>query len=215
MGGLRPGSVFRTGWTLLAGCPDADAQLAPRRWSVDLRSSPERELLTEGARRRLAHVPVDMPGVAARLRGRPTSDNYVSLYQDMARSCGTEIAAVIRVTADRLSQGVVLGCSLGKDRTGVVVALLLKLLGLPVRDILTADTAALETASGCTPAVDAYARQRGINGAELIRRMRLGTPALEPLLVMVDERYGGVEPYLREHGVSGTDTTTLRRGLLV
>ncbi|MFJ1679950.1 tyrosine-protein phosphatase [Streptomyces sp. NPDC088251] len=212
---MRPGTVFRTGWTLLAGCPDADAPMNSGRWYVDLRSSPERELLTEGARWRLAHVPVDMPGVAARLRGRPTSDDYVSLYQDMARSCGTEIAAVVGVTANRLSQGVVLGCSLGKDRTGVVIALLLKLLGVPVRDILIADTAALEKASGCPPSIDAYARQRGIDGAELIRRMRLGTPALESLLAMVDECYGGVEPYLREHGVSGTETMALRRGLLV
>ncbi|EPH46687.1 tyrosine-protein phosphatase [Streptomyces aurantiacus] len=213
VGGLLPGRVLRTGWTLLRGCPAADACLPARAGRIDLRSTPERGPLPEDAGR-MRHLPIDVPGVARRLSGRPLEAQYAALYQDMVGQCGESIGAVIRAVADGLSHGTVIGCSLGKDRTGVTIALLLRLLDVPVADILAADRAALTAASGCDVAMAEYARVRGVSTDELVRRFGAGTPALATLLHTVDERYGGVEAYVLAHGVPEADVYALRGGLL-
>lgn len=213
MGELLPGLVLRTGWTLLRGCPGADARLPERARRIDLRSTPERGPQPADAGR-TRHLPIDVAGVAQRLSGRPVEAQYAALYQDMVEQCGETIAAVLQAVADGLEHGVIIGCSLGKDRTGVTIALLLRLLGIPERDILAADRAALTASSRCAAAMTQYAGVRGVSTDELVRRFSAGTPALATMLHTVDERHDGVVAYLRAHGLSEDGVHALRTRLL-
>lgn len=90
---------------------------------------------------------------------------------------------------------VVVHCHSGKDRTGVIVALLLDLVGAE-RSAIAADYA-----------YSALAQQRS-DGSE--------APSVVPETILatlqhVDTRYGGVRRYLHDHGVSAEVVETIRR----
>jgi hypothetical protein len=60
------------------------------------------------------------------------------LYRTFLSGSGTEIARALRIVADRRNHPVLLHCSHGKDRTGLTVALILALVGVP-RALIVAD----------------------------------------------------------------------------
>jgi protein-tyrosine phosphatase len=93
-------------------------------------------------------------------------------------------------------------CRLGKDRTGIMSALLLKLLGvddsLVLEDYLHSDgsldqTRALLIESGESP--DEFDRQAQVVRAPAQRAV------MEAVLRRLDEHYGGAYAYFRAHGV--------------
>lgn len=199
--------LFRTGWTLSAACPEP-ADPMPRHWAVDLRSGPELASRPPAPHPRRVWRPIDVPGVAGRLAGRPSVDTYVAMYRDMIEHCGADLAAAVTAVARHLPEPTVVGCSLGKDRTGLVVALVLTAIGVPRRDVLAANEAALE-AGACAATTTDYARGHGVSEAELRRRTALGTPALEEVLAGT-----AVPALLGGHGVTPGVVEALRRGLL-
>jgi protein-tyrosine phosphatase len=125
------------------------------------------------------------------------------------------MARVASAIARAPAGGVVVHCHAGKDRTGVVVALLLALVGVP--DDLIADDYALsrlnlpaltrEWLDGIT--LDAAERERYIRD--------IADPAPEAMLAMLDhlrERHGGAEAYLLGGGVSSEEVALLRARLV-
>ena len=104
--------------------------------------------------------------------------------------------------------GVLFHCTAGKDRTGMVAALLLSLAGVSREDIL-ADYQVSE-----------------IYLAEIIRRIRMSVPDLVPFagmskskymaecLALLDEAYGSVSGYLRAAGLSELEMAALRAKVL-
>ena len=99
---------------------------------------------------------------------------------------GTAVAAVARAPAG----GVLIHCAAGKDRTGLISALLLGAVGVPAATI-----------------ADDYALT-----AELLRSRELEWLENGPGERAV--RYGGVEPYLLAAGVSRGDLERLGERLL-
>ncbi|MER6498452.1 tyrosine-protein phosphatase [Streptomyces sp. NPDC001455] len=212
--GLRRGLLLRTGWTLLGSCPAHGAAPAADWWAVDLRSSPERERPALAPDGRLTRIPIDVPGAADLLAGRPTTADYATLYRNMSEHCAAELAAVATAVAERLPGSTVVGCSLGKDRTGVAVALLLSLVGLPEREILDADRAARAALGACPAASAVYARRRNVTEDEFGRRLAVGSSAVGALLTTVVERHGSAEGFLRAHGATSRTVDALRRALV-
>lgn len=94
-----------------------------------------------------------------------------------------QIAAIMRAVADAPEGGVLIHCSAGRDRTGLIAALLLAAADVPA-DAIVADYARSFTA---IPA------------------------AMEATLVHLDQEYGGVPAYLRDVGLSHDTITRLRR----
>jgi protein-tyrosine phosphatase len=209
---LRSGVLFRTGWTLVSGCPAAVAEAGGVSHRIDLRSRAERTAKPEG----MTSVPVDLPGVAERLAGRPADDDYLDVYRDTLVQCGGALATAVAEVADALPEPVVVGCSLGKDRTGLLVGLVLGLLGVPDDHLLRQEARARAGLLGCAPAVRAYlaAHGLGLTGAELARRCRGAGTALVTALGEVREQHGGVAGYLARHGLPGRAVPHLRAHLL-
>jgi protein-tyrosine phosphatase len=105
---------------------------------VDLRSEFERERAgafgwPDGTRAH--HIPL-MGEAAPQLLDRPLSD----LYRDTLASCGPLIAEVAAIVA-AASGPVLVQCSAGKDRTGVVVAILLLTIGVEFEQVIADYTA--------------------------------------------------------------------------
>jgi protein tyrosine/serine phosphatase len=124
------------------------------------------------------------------------------------------VAAAVAAVADGdRAEGVVVHCFAGKDRTGIVVALMLGLAGVP-DDVIAADYAA----SG--PGVEALSASwfaAAESDAELeLRRRVVQAPhsAMAAVLAWLHETAGGAGAYLREAGLSEEQLTRLRSRLV-
>ncbi len=140
---------------------------------------------------------------------------YAGHYLEIARQSGEQVAQAIRIIADARSRPVVVHCAAGKDRTGVLVAILLALLGVP--DDVIADDYAL---SG--EAMDVLLErlfERLPEQAEEIRSaataMSSATPAnIRALLDGLRREHGSVESYVAVHGADDEVVSALRETLL-
>jgi protein-tyrosine phosphatase len=123
------GRVFRTGKLSKASAADLAAlgKLGIRT-SIDLRSKPE--VLVDGS------DPVGAGKLSgttsAPIAGVASEDGY----SDLVKNQKSSLAAVFRALANGATYPVIIHCTAGKDRTGVVCALLMELLGVPRAQIV-------------------------------------------------------------------------------
>jgi protein-tyrosine phosphatase len=233
---LRPGVLFRSAQPL----PAADARTVELLRGagigvvVDLRSGAEREpadwAAAEEAGIEVVEAAVDPSSRAARreLRTLRTNADLGAFYLAMADSSPAAIATVVRAVADR--GPVLVHCAAGKDRTGLMVALLLDLLGVPW-DRIAADYA--RTADALPELFPALAarrhtaalnRQPPIEGGDTAggdargeKTLKLAAPLgqapAEAILAFLDgvrTRNGGAEAFLLTCGLSVADLDGFR-----
>lgn len=138
-----------------------------------------------------------------------------SHYLQMLDHGAPAIAAAFAILASRDRLPAVFHCSAGKDRTGVLAALVLSSLGVP-DDVVAADyhlsAAAVERLVAWLEATGPELKE------EMARQPKafLSCP-LEAMLVFLDvlrDRHGSVERYLASVGVEPTMLTRLRATLL-
>jgi protein-tyrosine phosphatase len=124
------------------------------------------------------------------------------------------IARICTEVARAPDGGVLLHCHAGKDRTGVVVAVILALLGVP--DELIAEDYAM-SAANLAALTHEWLDRSSQDPAERARLMRQAEPspaAIQALLDRLRERYGGAEPYLLGGGMTPAHVAALRARLL-
>jgi len=120
------------------------------------------------------------------------------------------IAAAVAAIADAAPGGVLVHCHAGKDRTGVVIALLLSLVGVSDEDI--ADDYA-RTAVNLEPLIVEWLDSITDDTAERDRLRALAMPAREAMLdtlAHLRSCYESAEAYLRDGGVSDAQIERLR-----
>jgi len=135
-------------------------------------------------------------------------------YGEMARAAAPQIAEAVGIVARRHAHPVIVHCTAGKDRTGVLVAVLLSLLGVPEETIV--DDYAL---SGMAMAalrqrlIDRYPEGREvIEGAD---EMFSAAPAnMATLLRTLDADYGSVRRYGEAIGIGPDVVADLQETLL-
>jgi len=105
-------------------------------------------------------------------------------------------------------------CAAGKDRTGTVVGLALKVVGVP-DDLVIADYAA---SAERVPAIMARLRSSAAYAANMqdktVAQQSPTTDTMRLLLGALHERYGGALGWLQTQGWTRADTDRLRRKLL-
>lgn len=183
---------------------------------VDLRSSAELALDGRGllAEEPIAfhHLPLFDGGAEARVE-RPAGLSLADLYFAMLEHASAPLGRVL-VTLARADAPSVFHCAAGKDRTGVVSALILSLLG--VRDeVVVADYAASREALDAI--VDRLLASEGYREmlAELPPDTLHAEPAtMERFLARVREAWGSMAGYAREIGVGEADVARLRARLV-
>ncbi len=158
---------------------------------IDLRGTAETTELpgpfaTDPAYRWLPFIDED----AERLRDAEAEATTLATYcGSVGRNAGNIIAG-LRALVEAPPGAVVVHCSAGKDRTGILVALALTVAGVAPGEV-AADYAARSDQDGCQ--------------AETM----LG------LLAYVADRYGGVPEYLARHGMTAEELTALRDRLRI
>ncbi|KAI9012998.1 protein-tyrosine phosphatase-like protein [Gaertneriomyces semiglobifer] len=124
--------------------------------------------------------------------------------------CGSEIVQALRVMSNTNNYPLLVHCTQGKDRTGLVVALALSICNVS-RDLIIKDYA--RTNQG-------LARQRDIMVEEM-RKTGLDSTfsdappeVLEKTLSYIDTKYGGAVKYLEDLGFGSEDQARLRACLV-
>ena len=144
----------------------------------------------------------------------PDTYTMAQSYLWMLDRFGGFVAEVMAAIAGAPSGGVLVHCAAGKDRTGLVAALLLGLVEVPVETI-AADYAL--TAELLRPRDEAWLEHGPGERAEREALLARYAPTAEVMLRVLDglgERHGGVEGYLADVGVAAADLDRLRDRLL-
>jgi protein-tyrosine phosphatase len=160
----------------------------------------------------IAYVNISFVDPAAQpLEGEMTLADEYKYMLDTYRSA---VAAVMTAIAEAKVGGVLIHCMAGKDRTGIISALLLALAGVP-RQVVAEDYAL--SGENLRPVEQQWIETGPGDRAERERIVARYTPTVEGMtevLAYLDERYGGVEAYLREAGVAPDDIARLRDRLV-
>jgi len=140
----------------------------------------------------------------------PLAEMYRRLVEDSA----DRVVAVVRgILAD---QPVLVHCTVGKDRTGVTVALTLAAAGVDL-DAVVADYARTEGLLPQSRNSHVVARLRALH-PDAVHLEDLATrspaPVMAGLLSGLAERYGSPADYLRAHGLGDDEIAELRRVLV-
>lgn len=190
--------------------------------AIDLRNGDERARTPDPVPS--IHVPVMNRFMD--VRGRPDfealveHDHGVVFMRDMnlglLAHAGPELGEIMRIIAGHLPQPVMFHCTAGKDRTGLVAALLLEVLGVARDDVLD-DFQLTDRYAGPREESHGFRRMIEYGVAPEAAAGAFGAPRsmMGDVLEELDARYGGAERYLRDHaGLDDAVVVQLRSALL-
>ncbi|MFJ2863017.1 tyrosine-protein phosphatase [Kitasatospora sp. NPDC087314] len=210
IGALRRGVLYRSGsfHTLTEEGARRLKDLGLRT-VLDLRSPVELEVWPD-LRHGLDLESLNLPTLPANREDvdQPWPEDQAALYPFMAEHAGPSLAAVVRRLAAPGGLPTVVHCAVGKDRTGLTIAVLQSLLGASETDV-TADflrsNVGLGLDQGPTPYLDE-------TGTERISRP-VGAELLASALGWIRARHSSIPAYLRAHGVTEEELTALHANL--
>ena len=179
---------------------------------IDLRTDEEAEYAPsalDGTGARAFHVPLFRAETIGTL-----PPELAAVYRHMIDDRGTAIAeAVGRLSAEGALPGLI-HCSAGKDRTGLVAALVLEVIGVP-DEIIAADYA-MSAANLDADTAQVISRIQAISGGQPLDLGVLGSPPelILEALARVRGHAGSVAGYLIRHGLTQPAIGSLRRALV-
>ena len=146
-----------------------------------------------------------MPGIEA------ATEYLVWAYRDMLDSGAEKFAHAFRVMTDPVSLPAVFHCAAGKDRTGLIAAMVLMSVGVDL-DLVVADY-------GLTNgAIERLREWASNNNPEYLQKL-IDTPpvmlaadpeAMHSVLGDIVQKHGSMNRYLKSLGVTDAELATLR-----
>ena len=228
---VRPDTLFRSGALRALDADDA-AELDGLGFAAvcDLRSASESEhapndwLASQTVPSNefdvLAAIPAET-GPWPRLAADPTPTGarlaMLALYEAMPAAAGTHVVTILRTIAAG-SVPVLIHCTAGKDRTGFVVGLLLRAIGVPAEAVINDY---MLSAGRQNPAAVAASKRLAeerieavLDDATVAILMGVEPAFLEASFAVIDRDYGGIEPYLFTFGADSALLAAVRGRLL-
>lgn len=211
-GRIREGVLLRSG--NLAGASDqavADLQQRVAR-IVDLRD--EQEVASQPSatgRIPTTHLPLFLGSVASFFESDSSLDE---LYRHLLDESAERLVDAIRVIAR--GEPTLVHCTVGKDRTGVTVALALAAVGAD-RESIIADYALTESQlpQERNRQIVAFLRSQHPEAKHAVAlATQSPAPVMRALLDSVDERWGSAAGFLRAHGMTDAELAALRTALI-
>jgi protein-tyrosine phosphatase len=180
---------------------------------IDLRTDSEVEAAPSALDGTAAQT-VRVPLFSAEAIGRLPPD-LAAVYRYMIDDCGAAIAKAIgRLAIPGALPGLV-HCTAGKDRTGLVTALVLEVVGVPDH-VIAADYALSQSSSLAPDTAKRIGRIQSISGVgRWLDLGALGSPpkVIHTALAHIRAQSGTVANYLFRHGLTASDLATLRAAL--
>lgn len=141
-------------------------------------------------------------------------DKLYSLYCAALEECQPAIAAVMNAIIDAGDGAVLFHCTAGKDRTGVIAALLLSLGGV-APDVVAEDYAMTRPLlEPIIPELEAAAAEQGGDPAVTAALLGSNPATMLGFLDHLNATYGGAEAYLRSIGLDQVAIERLRARIL-
>ncbi|MGK3948063.1 tyrosine-protein phosphatase [Microbacterium sp. K2] len=211
-GRIRSGMLLRSGQ--LSAATTAGVNEVRRRVShiVDLRDGEEVAAEpTEIEGPDTTHLPLFLGSVRSFFESDTSLED---LYLHLLEESGERLVAAIRIIA--AGEPTLVHCTVGKDRTGVTVALALAAVGAD-REAIIDDYAITESLLPAERSnrIAAYLRSQH---PEAVHAVALATqspaPVMRALLEEVDQRWGSAADYLRANGMTDQELESLREALV-
>lgn len=143
-----------------------------------------------------------------------TADSTEAVYIMLLERGKEYIAAIVKAVAESLQEGgILINCHAGKDRTGVIVALLLSVAGAQ-REAIVQDYALSELL--LEPRYQEWVQEQvKLHGRTPTKPRQAQTrpETMHAMLDYLDQQYGGVEGYLLAAGVTGGEIARIRERL--
>lgn len=211
-GRIRAGVLLRSG-QLSGATPTGVALLRTSvQHIVDLRDGEEVAAEpTEIDGLRTTHLPLFLGSVRSFFEADTSLDE---LYLHLLEESGERLVDAIRIIA--AGERTLVHCTVGKDRTGVTVALSLSAVGAD-REAVIADYALTESQLPArrTQWITQYLRTHHPDAVHAIALATLSpAPVMRRLLEQVDERWGSAAEYLREKGMTAAELAALTAALV-
>ncbi len=128
--------------------------------------------------------------------------SYAKFYAHMLREKQAEFREIFAILAEE-DDAVLFHCAAGKDRTGVLAALLLGSVGVAAADII-ANYQTTRTHLLANPLYEHYLEP-------LVELIRSDAQTMKATLNFLDEEFGGIPAYLLAIGVSASQLEQLRQ----
>ena len=210
---VRPGRVFRA--DSLDLCSERDLALLREelgiRCVIDLRAR-RRDRSPLGPDVRFIAIPFDQDLRAPRdVVNDPVGGGLVTLYLEYFTSAREQVAAAVRAIAAHCHEPVLVHCSFGKDRTGVVVAVLLSVLGVPPASIVADYALTDERVPRLVERLQNSGRE--IDGVPP-EMLRARPETMRAVLAQLCEQEGSVESWAAGSGLGPDHVEQLRSELL-
>jgi protein-tyrosine phosphatase len=178
---------------------------------VDLRTQMEVEIAPsalDGMAARTTHISI----LTGDLESLPLELDAV--YRYIIDACGKTLGETIKLLCAPEAFPALVHCSAGKDRTGIVVALILAVLGVP-DDVIAADYGLsggyLDQEN--TPAIGQVKASSGLGDRLTTGLLASPPPLISGVLARVRTSWGSVDEYLLSHGLTEADLASLRAAL--
>lgn len=211
-GRIRTGVLLRSGQLSGATTTGVNALRGSIRHIVDLRDGEEVAAEpTEIEGPDTTHLPLFLGSVRSFFE---TDTSLDDLYLHLLEESGERLVEAIRIIA--AGAPTLVHCTVGKDRTGVTVALALSAVGAD-REAVIADYALTESQLPLqrSQRIAAYLRAQH---PEAVNAVALATqspaPVMRRLLEQVDARWGSAAGYLRANGMAEEELAALRSALV-
>lgn len=219
----RFGTVYRASTPQHLTAADLDRLVgdAGVRTLLDLRNPDEVERegygLLAATTVRLVNLPVRK---AARATAAPADlvpdgvhYDLAALYRELLSGSIDSVLAAVRLIIAPETPALVFHCAAGKDRTGVLAAVLLDAVGVPAEAIAADYALSGERMPRVRARLDALPSYRGLPP------VRTGILAVDPAVMLrflaeLRASHGGAAGWLRAHGLTETELTALRRVLV-
>ena len=140
-------------------------------------------------------------------------ERYRATYFWILRNAGEQIARALTTLATGDNLPAVVHCSAGKDRTGILSALVLGILNVSEKEIIedyTTTNQVLTEIIQRSSAVPGHERQR----SRPATYFQANPKVMESVLAEIQDVYGGAVSYVRAQGVSESTIAQLQRDLL-
>ena len=139
-------------------------------------------------------------------------ERLLDLYITILNTHQEKIREVMERIVERKGEPIVFHCAVGKDRTGVIAMLLLRLAGVPEEIIVADYSVSAENMKSVFEEQRKIFQQKGIEVPEVL----LSSPKeeMEKTLDYLKSTWGDVETYLKECGVEVEDLEKLKKILV-
>jgi hypothetical protein len=142
--------------------------------------------------------------------GEEVEKRLTDMYQWVLMNAGSLVAQAFATLAQPVNQPALFHCSAGKDRTGILAATILDVLGVGREGIVNDYLATNEVIDSI------LARLQGMPGFLGSTREGIMAPrsAIEKYLDVTQSEFGGSEAYLLHHGVQQSTIDDFRESML-